>query len=92
MKRVTRPSSSSSHGIEPSPRGQRDLVLHPGIGREDDVPVVPVHDGLELGDEIGALAVVLHDHATVLEVVHLQLADDRPGVDAPRGDIRQVRS
>src|SRR5882762_6152270 len=47
--------------VEPGPRGERDLVFHPGIRREDDVAVVLVHDGFELRDEIRAFAVVLHD-------------------------------
>src|SRR5438093_1347531 len=76
--------------IDPRPRRQRDRVLHPGIRRENDVPVEPLHDGRELRDEIGALASVLHEHAAVLQVVNLELADDRPRMHAPRRDIRKA--
>src|SRR5262249_1754075 len=80
------------HRVDPCPRRQRDLGLHARVRRENDVLVVALHDRLQLCDDVRALAVVLHDHAAVLQVVNLELAVDRPRVDAPWRDIRQGRS
>src|SRR5262249_51233615 len=80
------------HRVDPCPRGQRDLGLHSRVRRENDVLVVALHDRLQLCDDVWALAVVLHDHPAVLQVVHLELAVDGPRVDAPWCDVRQVRS
>src|SRR5206468_6336613 len=68
-------------GVEPRPRGERDLVRHPRIGGEDDVLLVALNDGFQLRGEVRTLAVVLHHHPAVLEVVDLELARDGPRVD-----------
>src|SRR5438128_1780420 len=60
--------------------------------REDHLRRVVADDGRELVDDLGARAVVLDDDAAVLEVVDLQLVGDRPRVDAPGRDVRQVRT
>src|SRR5262249_16545187 len=80
------------HCVDPCPRRQRDLGLHARVRRENDVLVVALHDRLQLSDDVRALAVVLHAHAALLQVVNLGLAVDRPRVDAPWRDVRQVRS
>src|SRR5690348_5277640 len=64
--------------VDTRPRGQRDACLHARVRSEDDVLGVLPDDARELLDEIWTTgwAVVLHHHAAVLEVVHLQLFDD----------------
>src|SRR5262245_62087621 len=80
--------------LDPGTRGERNARLHPGIWREHHAVGIALHDRLELVDQLGtaARAVVLDVHATVLEVVDLQLLDDGLGVHPPRGQIRQVRT
>src|SRR5262245_23560401 len=80
------------HRVDPCPRRQRDLGLHPRIRRKHNVLVIALYDRLQLRDDLRALAVVLRDHAAVLQVVHLELAVDGPRVDAPRRNVRQMRS
>src|SRR5437879_13141761 len=77
------------NGVDSRPRRQSDPGLHARIRRENDVLVVALNDRLQLRDDLRALAVVLHDYAAVLQVVHLELAVDGPRVDAPRRDVRQ---
>ena len=55
------------------------------------MPVVALYDHLELGHELGALAVVLDEDPAILEVVNLQFPGDRCRVHTPRRDVRQVR-
>src|ERR671929_1348796 len=58
--------------FEPGPGGEGDAALHRGIRREDDVPIVLADDGGEFLGELRALAVVLHHHAAILEIVDLE--------------------
>src|SRR2546428_3544206 len=77
--------------VEPRPRRESDRALHRRVRSEDHLPVVLLDDRLELLRQLRALAVVLHHHAAVLEVVDLELGRDRPRVHAPGGDVREVR-
>ena len=74
MKRTTRRSSSSSilsmrvHAVSAM---QRSSV---GVGGQDHVVRIAIHDRAEPGlDLLRALGLVVHHHAAVLEVVHLEL-------------------
>src|SRR5207244_4835626 len=78
--------------VQPGPGREGEPALHRGVWGQDHVLVVLAHDPAQLLGQVGALAVVLDDHAAVLEVVHLQLWRDRPRVEAPGRDVRQVRS
>src|SRR5262245_36501117 len=76
--------------VDARPRGERNRVGHLGVWREDHLLVVLRDDTLEVVHEVGTLAVVLHEDATILEVVYLQLRGNRARVDTPRRDVRQV--
>jgi hypothetical protein len=80
------------HRLDAGPRGQRNAAFHPRVGREDDVAVVRIHDVAQARHDVRTLATVLHHHPAVLEIVHLQLARDRARMDAPRRDVRQMRT
>src|SRR5206468_2364064 len=47
-------------GVDARPGRERDARFHRGIGRKDNVLVIPLDDLLQLLGELGALAVVLH--------------------------------
>lgn len=79
-------------GVDLPPGGEGDSVLHGGVGGEDDELRVAAHDAFELLHEVGAVAaVVLDEHAAVLQVVHLKAPVDGPPVHAPVDDARVVR-
>src|SRR3972149_4533397 len=78
-------------GVNPRPRRQGNLTLHPRVGRKDHAMVVALDDGRHFPDELRALAAVLDHHPAVLQVVDLELLRDGLGVDAPRRQIRQGR-
>src|SRR5947199_4295908 len=78
-------------GVDARPGRERDARFHRGIGRKDNVLVIPLDDLLQLLGELGALAVVLHYHAAVLQIVHPELGLHRPCVHAPGRDVREMR-
>src|SRR2546430_9062597 len=58
--------------VDARPRGQRDPALHRRVRRQDHVVGVALHDRAELLDELRTVAIVLDEHAAVLEVVDLE--------------------
>src|SRR5919198_1052192 len=78
--------------LQSSPRSERDPLRHRRIWREYDLCRILPHDRGQLVDDLRAGAVVLDHDAAVLEVVYLKLIRNRTRVDAPRRDVRQVRS
>src|SRR5436309_16000504 len=65
-------------GVDARPGRERDARFHRGIGRKDNVHVIPLDDLLPLLGKLGALAVVLHLPAAILEIILLELGLDRP--------------
>src|SRR2546425_60579 len=77
--------------VDSGPGRERDPVLHGRVRRQDDLLFILLDDLLQLLDQVGALAVVLNEHAAVFEVVHLELRHNGARVDAPGRDVGQVR-
>src|SRR5207237_10139014 len=73
--------------VEARPRGEREPAPHRGIGREDDILIVPLHDRGEFRDQLRTLAIVLDMHSAVLELVYLELGSDPPRVPRPGRDV-----
>src|SRR2546428_4113339 len=88
-------------GVDPRPGREGDPGVHVGVGRNDQVHVaflffrsllVFEKDTLKLFDQVRAplRAVVLDDHASVLQVVDLVFLGNGLVVEAPWGDARHV--
>src|SRR2546422_729752 len=89
-------------GVDPRPGREGDPGVHVGVGRNDQVHVsflfvrsllVFEKDTLKLFDQVRASlrAVVLDEHAAVLQVVDLVFLGNGLVVEAPWGDARHVR-
>jgi len=73
--------------VDPRPCGQGDSVVHVRVRSENDKLFIPLDDLLELLHQLWAAfrAVILNEHAPILQIVHLELLGDRARVNPPPG-------